>query len=82
VKRRETEGCNLCAARRVVLQTDPWRHQWPPSFPRIQTPDYKNMSWGIPIGIAAVVLTAAMVIFSSAGPDRTRTVNNNNQPSA
>lgn len=42
----------------------------------------KNMNWGIPIGIAAVVLIAAMVIFSSAGPDRTRTADNNNQPSA
>jgi hypothetical protein len=44
--------------------------------------DYTNMRWGIPIGIGAVVLIAAMVIFSAAGPDRTRTVNNNNQPSA
>jgi hypothetical protein len=43
--------------------------------------DYTNMRWGIPIGIGAVVLIAAMVIFSTAGPDRTRTVNNN-QPSA
>ena len=44
--------------------------------------DYKNMSWGIPIGIAAVVFVAAMVMFSSAGPDRTRTADRNNQPSA
>ena len=44
--------------------------------------DYKNMSWGIPIGIAAVALIAAMVIFSAAGPDRTRTADTNNQPPA
>jgi hypothetical protein len=44
--------------------------------------DYTKMRWGIPMGIAAVVLIAAMVIFSAAGPDRTRTVKNNNQPSA
>ena len=43
--------------------------------------DYTNMRWGIAIGIATVVLIAAMVIFSAAGPDRTRTVNNN-QPSS
>jgi hypothetical protein len=44
--------------------------------------DYANMRWGIPIGIAAVALIAGFMIFSAAGPDRTRTVNNNNQPSA
>jgi hypothetical protein len=29
--------------------------------------------WGIPAGIAAVVLIVAAIIFSSAGPDRSRT---------
>jgi hypothetical protein len=38
--------------------------------------------WIIPLGIAAVVLLAAGLIFWSAGPDRTRTVDSRNQPSA
>ena len=31
-----------------------------------------------PIGIAAAILIVAAIIFSSAGPDRTRTAQNNN----
>jgi hypothetical protein len=34
--------------------------------------------WGIPLGIAAVALVAGVIIFSAAGPDRTRTAQNNN----
>jgi hypothetical protein len=34
--------------------------------------------WGIPIGIAAVALVAGVIIFSTAGPDRTRTAQNDN----
>jgi hypothetical protein len=34
--------------------------------------------WGLPIGIAAVALVAGILIFSAAGPDRTRTAQVNN----
>jgi len=34
--------------------------------------------WGIPLGIAAVAFVAGVIIFSAAGPDRTRTAQNNN----
>ena len=37
-------------------------------------------AWAVPLGIAAIVLVAATMIFSSAGPDRSRTANN--QPPA
>ena len=33
----------------------------------------RGPGWGIPAGIAAVVLIVAAIIFSSAGPDRSRT---------
>jgi hypothetical protein len=38
--------------------------------------------WAIPAAIGGVVLVAAFLIFGSGGPDRTRTVDNANQPSA
>ena len=38
--------------------------------------------WGIPAFFAVLVLLSAFVIFSSAGPDRTRTADNNNQSPA
>jgi len=34
--------------------------------------------WGIPLGIAAIALIAGVIIFSAAGPDRTRTAQFNN----
>jgi hypothetical protein len=37
--------------------------------------------WGIPIGIAAVALVAGVIIFSAAGPERTRTAQTNLNPS-
>jgi hypothetical protein len=40
--------------------------------------DAKSMMWSIPAAIAAIVLVAAILIFSSAGPDRTRTADTNN----
>ena len=39
--------------------------------------DFKSMMWSIPAAIAAVVLVAAILIFSSGGPDRTRTADFN-----
>lgn len=35
--------------------------------------DDEAPGWGLPIGIAAVALVAGILIFSTAGPDRTRT---------
>ena len=37
------------------------------------TSEDSGYGWGIPVGIAAVVLIVAAIIFSSAGPDRSRT---------
>jgi hypothetical protein len=33
----------------------------------------ESPGWGLPIGIAAVALVAGILIFSTAGPDRTKT---------
>ena len=45
-----------------------------PSFKeRTRTSEGPGYGWGIPAGIAAVVLIVAAIIFSSAGPDRSRT---------
>jgi hypothetical protein len=48
------------------------------------TPRKDEPGWGIPILFAAVALVAGILIFSAAGPDRTRTAeynNPNSQPS-
>lgn len=37
----------------------------------------ESPGWALPIGISAVVLAAGILIFSAAGPDRTRTAQNN-----
>ncbi len=50
--------------------------------PRREAPAGPQRGWAIPAVIGAIVLGAALVIFASAGPDRTRTANNNNQPPA
>jgi hypothetical protein len=44
--------------------------------------DYENIHWAVPMGIFTVIMVAAVLIFSAAGPDRTRTAANNNQPPA
>jgi hypothetical protein len=45
-----------------------------PSFTaRTRESEATGFGWGIPAGIAAVVLIVAAIIFSSAGPDRSRT---------
>lgn len=61
----------------------------PTEYPRNPNPrdrkesnDSQMMVWAVPAGIAAVVLIAATLIFSSAGPDRTRTTENLNNPDA
>ena len=41
--------------------------------PGSERPRTDRAGWGIPLGIAAIVFVAATIIFSSAGPDRTRT---------
>ena len=41
--------------------------------PGSERPRTELAGWGIPLGIAAIVFVAATIIFSSAGPDRTRT---------
>ena len=41
--------------------------------PGSERPRTEFAGWGIPLGIAAIVFVAATIIFSSAGPDRTRT---------
>ena len=38
----------------------------------------ERMQWALPLGLAAAILIVAAIIFSSAGPDRTRTAANNN----
>jgi len=55
------------------LSSDPYVNQ-----PR--TTERAGMGWGIPLGIAAFVLIAGMLFFSSG--DRTSTVATNNEPSA
>jgi hypothetical protein len=40
---------------------------------RVPVSEAPGYGWGIPAGIAALVLIAAAIIFSSAGPDRSRT---------
>jgi hypothetical protein len=54
---------------------------------RPRTPKSESIGWGIPIGIAAVIFVAATIIFTAAGPDRTRTAeyntpNSNRAPQA
>ena len=49
-----------------------------PNHGRPRKPNGENKSWGVPLAIAAVVLVAATIIFSAAGPDRTRTAGANN----
>jgi hypothetical protein len=45
-----------------------------PSFKAgTRTSESTGFGWGIPAGIAAVVLIVAAIIFSSAGPYRSRT---------
>jgi hypothetical protein len=46
--------------------------------------DDEAPGWGLPIGISAVALVAGILIFSTAGPDRTKTaqVNPNAKPTA
>jgi flagellar biosynthesis/type III secretory pathway M-ring protein FliF/YscJ len=39
-------------------------------------------SWGMAALVGAVVLIAAILIFSAAGPDRSRTAENNTIPSS
>ena len=47
-----------------------------------QETTWYNHRLAIPIAIGAFVLIMAFVIFGAAGPDRTRTVDANRQPSA
>jgi hypothetical protein len=44
---------------------------------RATSSNYRG-GWGIPALIAAVVLIAGVLVFSAAGPDRTRTSEYNN----
>jgi len=37
-----------------------------------------GMRRGLPIGVAAAILVIAAIIFNAAGPDRTRTAQNDN----
>jgi hypothetical protein len=46
--------------------------------PARRTDDDESPGWGLPIGIAAVALVAGILIFSTAGPDRTKTAQVNN----
>ena len=50
--------------------------------PDSRNPGPQQPGWGIPIAVGAVVIAAAAIIFASAGPDRTRTADVKNQPSA
>lgn len=61
----------------------------PTEYPRNPNPhereesnDARTRAWTVPAIIAAVILIAATLIFSSAGPDRTRTTENLNNPNA
>jgi hypothetical protein len=45
----------------------------PSVYERPRTSSGSGFGWGIPAGIAAMVLIVAAIIFSSAGPDRSRT---------
>jgi hypothetical protein len=56
--------------------------QTPEERPGSARPRTEFAGLGIPLAIAAVVFMAALLIFSAAGPDRTRTADNSNQPSA
>jgi hypothetical protein len=42
-------------------------------YSNARTPERRGYGWGIPAGIAAVILLVAAIIFSSAGPDRSST---------
>ena len=44
-----------------------------PSDERAPMSEGRGHGWRIPAGIAAVVLIVAAIVFSSAGPDRSRT---------
>jgi hypothetical protein len=44
--------------------------------------DDESPGWALPIGISAVALVAGILIFSTAGPDRTRTAQVNANPTA
>jgi hypothetical protein len=48
-----------------------------PNFRRPRAPKNESMSWGVPVGIAAVIAVVATIIFTAAGPDRTRTAEYN-----
>ena len=49
-----------------------------PNFNEGQPMPGSGMRRMFPIGIAAAILIVAAIIFSTAGPDRTRTAQNNN----
>jgi hypothetical protein len=44
-----------------------------PSDERAPMSEGRGHGWSIPAGIAVVVLIVAAIVFSSAGPDRSRT---------
>ena len=50
----------------------------PPKFNEGTPMPGSGMRWGLPIGLAAAILIIATIIFSAAGPDRTRTAANSN----
>jgi hypothetical protein len=61
----------------------------PTEYPRNPNPherdesnDARTRVWTVPAIIAAVILLAATLIFSSAAPDRTRTTENLTNPNA
>jgi hypothetical protein len=46
------------------------------------TPRRDKPGWGIPLLFAAIALVAGILVFSTAGPDRTRTAEYNNNPAS
>ena len=51
--------------------------------PRVpMTPRRDKPGWGIPLLFAAVALVAGILVFSTAGPDRTRTAEYSNNPAS
>jgi hypothetical protein len=50
-------------------------------YVRNPVPASEGMGWGVPLGIAAVVLIAGLFFFNMSG-DRTSTVATNNEPSS
>jgi hypothetical protein len=70
----------------MTFQDDPNRPRPPLDEPLVNRDPAREvpsegMGWGIPLGIAGVVLIAGIFFFSSSS-DRTSTVATNNEPSA